>query len=72
MAVNIDTSIHAYLDVIHPDMSHDASGGVRAERMRWMALLDYAEANGRDLLGFKSAADMIAWLREMGAGGMRP
>ena len=68
---NIDTHLHDYLVVIHPDMTHDAIGGVRAERLRWMALLDYAEANGDDLLAFTCFADMLAWLREMGEKGWR-
>ena len=51
---------------IYPGLTPERLEGAYIERHRWLALLDYVEANfpGNSLLGYK-------WLRQAGEGGSR-
>jgi len=50
---------------LYPDAACDVVGAIKAERHRWLALLDYAE------LHFNNGREMLVWLRDVGENGSR-
>ena len=51
----------------YPDAACDVIGAIKAERRRWLELLDEIERKA----GFDTVAEVIAWLRKAGENGER-